>query len=157
MPQIVKGGKHIFGWSRVGERGRIIVLPETREKFGLKESEKLILIPGSRTSGGFGLATAESIKKSPLGRGMEECPGIGAHQVPEGEVVECAGKPLCWVELRDGCFILPPDTLEHYGITIGDKLLVIRGSGLAVGFAVSGPIVREAERHTELDIFDPKP
>jgi hypothetical protein len=43
--------------------------------------------------------------------------------------------------------------LKLYGIEPGDDLLVIRGSGLALGFAVRGPIVEEARNHPELERF----
>jgi hypothetical protein len=56
MPQLGKGGKHVFGWSRVKEAGRIVMHSQARKEYGLKESEKLVLMPGSRTSGEFGLA-----------------------------------------------------------------------------------------------------
>jgi hypothetical protein len=33
MPQLVKGGKHTFGWSRVGKTGRIIIPPEALTEY----------------------------------------------------------------------------------------------------------------------------
>lgn len=39
MPQLVKGGKHVFGWSRVGDTGRIIIPPEAMEEYHLKDSD----------------------------------------------------------------------------------------------------------------------
>lgn len=156
MPQLVKGGKHTFGWSRVGKTGRIIIPPEALTEYRLKESEKLILVPGSRTSGGFGLGSGESVKKSPLGFFAAARPEFERFRVPEGEVIEYEGKSYCWVELYDGGVSVPPATLAKYGIGVGDKLLVIRGSGLAIGFAVRGPIVAEAEKHDELVVFEPR-
>ena len=156
MPQLVKGGKHTFGWSRVGDTGWIIIPPGALEEYRLKESEKLILAPGSQTSGGFGLGSQESVKRSPLGVAVDVHPSLGEFGVPEGEVIEYEGKPYCWVELRNGGVAVPPETLEKYGIRIGDKLLVIRGSGLAIGFAVRGPIVEEAKKHRGLEIFEPE-
>jgi bifunctional DNA-binding transcriptional regulator/antitoxin component of YhaV-PrlF toxin-antitoxin module len=155
MPQLVKGGKHAFGWSRVSNLGRIVIPPEALVEYCLKESEKLILVPGSRTSGGFGLAPQKSMLRSPLGVVAEVHPRLGKLQMPEGEVVEYKGKPYCWVELRNGGVTIPPRTLEKYGIKIGEKILVIRGSGLAIGFAVRGPIIEEAKRHSELAVFEP--
>jgi len=67
--------------------------------------------------------------------------------------VERGGRPHCWAELRGGRVVIPLETLAKYGIESGDKLLVIRGSGRALGFAVRGPIVEEADRHPELDVF----
>jgi len=156
MPQLVKGGKHVFGWSRVGDTGRITIPPEAMEEYRLKESDKLILLPGSRTSGGFGLASRESLRRSPLGAAVDAHPELVDFRVAEGKVVDCGGKPYCWVEVRNGGVAVPPGTLGKYGVKVGDKLLVIRGSGLAVGLAVRGPIVEEANRHHELEIFEPE-
>ena len=156
MPQLVKGGKYTFGWSRVGDTGRIVIPAEAVEEYRLKESEKLILVPGSKTSGGFGLASQESLKSSPLGSVVSTNPDIGEFRLPEGEIIEDKGRRYGWVELRNGGITLPPGTLEKYGIRIGDRLLVIRGSGLAIGFAVRGPIVEEAKKHPELAVFEPE-
>jgi bifunctional DNA-binding transcriptional regulator/antitoxin component of YhaV-PrlF toxin-antitoxin module len=154
MPQLVKGGKYAFGWSRVGEQGRVVIPPEAVEEYHLKESEKLIVMPGSRTSGGFGLAPPESLSRSPLRAVLDDCSARGIFQKPAGEIIQRKGKAYCWVELRDGGVSIPPAALAKYGIRIGDRLLVIRGSGLAVGFAVRGPIVAEAEKHRELKVFE---
>ena len=154
MPQLVKGGKHTFGWSRVGDTGRITLPPEALKEYDLQESERIIMMPGSQTSGGFGLGSQESLKRSPLGVVMDVHPELGDFRVPKGEVIEEKGKPFCWVELRNGGIEVPLKTLERYGIGVGDKLLVIRGSGLAIGFAVRGPIVEEAKKHRELDLFE---
>lgn len=156
MPQLVKGGKYTFGWSCVGDTGQIVIPPEALEQYHLKEFEKLILVPGSKTSGGFGLGSEESVKSSPLGIVADVHPELGEFQVPEGEVIEYEGKPYCWVELRNGGVTVPPGTLEKYGIRIGDKLLVIRGSSLAIAFAVRGPIVEEAKKYGVLEVFELK-
>lgn len=153
MPQLVKGGKYTFGWSLVMDTGRTIIPPEALEEYRLKESEKLILVPGSRTSGGFGLGSQESMKRSPLKRVVDMLLGLRELQVPEGDVITYERKPYCWVELHNGGVTVPPTTLKTYGVKIGDKLLVIRGSGLAIGFANRGPIVEEAKKHRELEVF----
>jgi bifunctional DNA-binding transcriptional regulator/antitoxin component of YhaV-PrlF toxin-antitoxin module len=156
MPQLVKGGKHTYGWSCVGDTGRIILPPEAIEYYHLKESERLLLVPGSQTSGGFGLAPHDLSVRSPLGNVMDAHPELKEFRVPEGEVIVNRGKAFCWVELRDSSVEIPPRTLKHYGIRIGDILLVIRGSGLAIGFALWGPIVEEALKHDELEVFKPE-
>jgi bifunctional DNA-binding transcriptional regulator/antitoxin component of YhaV-PrlF toxin-antitoxin module len=155
MPQLVKGGKYTFGWTRVGNTGRITIPPEALEEYQLKESVKLLLIPGSRTSGGFGLGRRESIGESQLGNLLNVFDVLEESPVAEGEFTERKGKPYGWVALREGGVTIPPETLKKFGIETGDKLLVIRGSGLAVGFAVRGPIVEEAGKHPELIVFEP--
>jgi bifunctional DNA-binding transcriptional regulator/antitoxin component of YhaV-PrlF toxin-antitoxin module len=155
VPQLVKGGKHAFGWSRVGDAGRIVIPPEALEEYRLEESEKVILVPGSQTSGGFGLGSLERVSRSRLGVVVDGHSQSEEFRESEGEVIEYGGKPHCWVRLQGGGVTVPPGTLERYGVRVGDPLLVIRGSGLAVGFAVRGPIVEEAEKHRELEVFEP--
>jgi len=156
MPQLVKGGKHTFGWSRVGDTGRIVIPPEALEEYNLKESEKMVLVPGSQTSGGFGIGSMESVKRSHLGAVVDTRSGLGIFRKPEGEVIEYGGKLYCWVELKDGGVVIPQGILNRYGVKIGNKLLVIRGSGLAIGFAVRGPIIEEAKKHLELEVYEPE-
>ncbi|MBN2099575.1 MAG: hypothetical protein JW753_08270 [Dehalococcoidia bacterium] len=155
MPQLVKGGKHVFGWSRVGDDGHIIVPPEALVEYRLTEPEKLVLMPGSRTSGGFGVASMESLRSSALGAALKLHPSLRPLRMPEGEPIEYKGKTYCRVGLRGGGVTVPLGTLSRYGVNTGDRLLVVRGSGLAVGFAVRGPIVEEAKRHSELKVFGP--
>jgi hypothetical protein len=152
--QLVKGGKHTFGWSVVAGPGTIVIPPEAVTEYAFAEGQKLIVVPGSRTSGGFGLASPKSVGRSILGVVLEENPELKEFHIPEGQVVEHQGRPYCWVQLRRGAVRLAPQTLACYGIRNGDRLLVIRGSGLALGFAVRGPIVREAEKHTELPVSE---
>jgi len=102
------------------------------------------------------LASQESLKSSPLGSVVSTNPDIGEFRLPEGEIIEDKGRRYGWVELLNRGITLPPGTLEKYGIRIGDRLLVIRGSGLAIGFAVRGPIVEEAKKHPELAVFEPE-
>ncbi len=155
MPQLVKGGKHTFGWSRVGNGGRMTIPAEALEEYRLGESVKLLVLPGSRTSGGFGLASVESVRTSPLEGVLKAPGGLGDSRAPEGAAVDYEGRPYAWAQLRNGGITLPPATLEKYGIAVGDRLLVVRGSGLALGFAVRGPIVEEANMHGELEVFEP--
>jgi hypothetical protein len=131
------------------------VPPQALEEYQLKEFERFLLIPGSRTSGGFGLGSQKSSRRSPLAVVTDVHPELGEYRVPRGEIIEHEGKPFCWVELCNGSIEVPPSTLERYGIRIGDKLLVIRGSGLAIGFAVRGPIMVEAKKHCNLTVFEP--
>ena len=132
MPRLVKGGKYTYGWSRVGDTGRIAIPPGALVEYGLREGEPLALVPGSRTSGGFGLAARRALSASPLtAAAVQDAP----------------------LRLIRGGVEVPPALLARCGVRCGDRLLAIRGSGLAVGFAVRGPIVAEAEKHPELEEF----
>jgi len=152
MPQLVKAGKYTYGWSRVGRGGKIILPPEALDDYHLQEGEKLVVVPGSKKSGGFSLVSEKALKKSKLADFFLNDPAIlenGIHS--EGEWKDAA-KRICWVEIHGGCVEIPLTTLDKYGVRAGDKLLVIRGSGLGVGFAVRGPIVETAEDFPGLEI-----
>jgi hypothetical protein len=43
------------------------------------------------------------------------------------------------------------------GVHPGDRLLVVRGSGRALGFVARGPILDEALKHPELEVFSVVP
>jgi hypothetical protein len=151
MPQLVKGGKYAFGWSRVGEGGEITVPPEALREYELEGTREVILLPGSRTSGGFGIATAESLQGSPLAATLR---GDAAHEVPKGGAVEERGRPYHRATMHEGRLTIPLKVLSSYGVQPGGRILSIRGSGVAIGFAVRGPIVEEAQGHPELDTFE---
>lgn len=151
--QLVKGGKHTFGWSAVTGSGRIAIPAEAIAEYGLVEGDRLVVVPGSRTSGGFGLSSRRSLEGSILAVVLEEHPVLGQFRLPAGDVVEHGGRPYCWAPFHRGAIEIPEPTLVKYGVKIDDRLLVIRGSGLAIGFAVRGPIVNEARKHRELPVF----
>jgi hypothetical protein len=154
MPQLVKGGKYVFAWSRVSELGKVVVPPEAVEEYGLENTEKVVLMPGSKRSGGFGLTTVRLLKGTPVGTNVEKEPRLARFEAPEGEPVRIGSKTYCWVGMgKNGIFSVPLKTLRLYGVEPGGKLLVVRGSGRAVGFIVRGPIIEEAERHPEIELF----
>lgn len=155
MPQLVKGGKYMFAWTRVGNDGRIVVPPEALAGYRLEEGENLVLRYASRTSRGFVLGSPRRLERTVLGIVLKDCPQLGGFLIPEGEIIEYKGRPYAWACLRGGAISVPPRTLERFGVHIGDRLAVIRGSGLAVSFIVQGPIVEEAKRHPELEVFEP--
>jgi hypothetical protein len=57
----------------------------------------------------------------------------------------------CWVTLNeDGGFVVPLETLKKYEVNSGNHLLLVRGSRLALGFCVKGPLIEEAKKHSGL-------
>ena len=156
MPRLVKGGKYVYGWTRVGYSGNITIAPKALEDYHMNDLDRLIILPGSKTSEGFGLLSLKSLNGSKMGIFAEVRPELWEDRVSEGEVIEFQAKPYCWVKLKNGSIKLLPDTLEKYGIQPLDKLLMVRGSGLALGFVLHGHIVEEAKKHDEIEIFEPK-
>jgi bifunctional DNA-binding transcriptional regulator/antitoxin component of YhaV-PrlF toxin-antitoxin module len=155
MPQLARGDKYVYGWSKVGENGRIPVPAEAMGEYGLMEHDKVILMSGSRRSGGFAVTTPRLLGGSPLSAALQRFPRLRTFQMPPGRVVRVEGRPLCWASIEeDGFITLPYETLREYEILPGDRLLTVRGSGLALGFALRGPLVDEALTHTEIEVFE---
>ena len=154
MPQLVKGGKHVFGWSKVGNNGVIKIPPEVIEEYQLQPYDKVIIISGSKTSGGFSIVKFEVLKNSPLSVVLDNNPDLARFQLSNGEPIQYNNRYFCWTEIsKNGKIHLPIETLRLYGIKLRDNILSARGSGLGVGFLVRGPIIQEARKHSDLKIF----
>ncbi len=154
MPQLVKGGKYIFGWSKVGENGKIIIPEEAHIEYEFNEDDKGILMSGSKRSGGFGLSSSRLLRNSPIGKMLEGFPELINHRLEEGKVIKIKEKNFCWIKIyKRGIIKVPQKTLLAFKVKINDNLLVGRGSGLALGFIAKGPIFEEAKKHPEIPHF----
>ncbi len=129
MPQLAKGGKWVFGWVMVGQEREIRIPPEAYAEYGFQPHDVVFFMKGSHRSGGFGLGKQEILAASP----------ILPRRLAQGTVTP------------EGLVRLPPEV----EIRLGERLLVVRGSGLALGFLERGPICDEALRHPELETFIP--
>jgi hypothetical protein len=124
MPQLVKGGKWVFGWVSVGKKRQMSIPPIAYAEYGFQLGETVLLMRGSRSSGGIALGRIEKLINSPLKSRF-------------------IGQTIIEADRR---VILPPET----GVSPGERLLVVRGSGLALSFLQRGPIYDEAVKHPEL-------
>jgi hypothetical protein len=129
MPQLVKGGKWVFGWSIVGENYQLSIPPAAYTEYGFQAGEALVFLHGSKRSGGFALGKREKVLSSVLYLRI----------FAETEMEEQL------------CFNLP-DPLDT---SPGQRFLVVRGSGLALSFLQYGSIYEEALRHPEIEVFAP--
>jgi len=144
MPQLVKGGKYVFGWSQVSDDGSLCIPDEALSEYGFVSGDRLLLMPGSRTSRGFSVSSLGKLRDSPMYDVVVRGPLMG---VGIGEAVNVSGRCFCWVKLESGVIHVPPDALSLYGVSVGDRVLSARGSGLGIGFLVTGPIIEEARKH----------
>ncbi len=155
MPQIAKGGKYLFGWSRVGNQGKINIPPEAFNEYNLKLDKYAILFSGSKTSGGFGLSSVRILKNSIMKELIDKYTSLANYKIPEGEVIEFKNKKYCWVAIqKDRSINLSEKTLNAFGIKKNDNLLSGRGSHLAIGFIAKGPIFKEAKKYPEIEFFE---
>ena len=146
MPQLAKGGKWTFGWSEVSATGTISIPPEAFREYAFHDGEEVVLMSGSRTSGGFALTTHSRLRNSKLSPLEEGLSGTGT--------IKHGNRMFHHTTINTGGTLnVQSPILDAYGIKTGDSLLVIRGSGLALGFIIRGPIVQEALNHPELEVF----
>jgi hypothetical protein len=75
MPQLVKGGKWVFGWVIVGPRGELTIPPEAWDEYQFQVGDEVTFIPGSRRSGGFSLSHPRLLAVRGSGRAL----GFVAH------------------------------------------------------------------------------
>jgi hypothetical protein len=131
MPQLVKGGKWVFGWVIVGGQGQLTIPPEARGEYGFQSGEAAVFVPGSRSSGGFGLST----------------PRLLAQMSDPLRV-----RILARARIGEDDQTVVPAALR---IRPGARLLAVRGSCRALGFVARGPIYDEALLHPELEVLRP--
>jgi hypothetical protein len=126
MPQLEKGGKWVFGWVVVRLGKKIAIPPEAYREYGFQAGGEIVFTRGSRRSGGFGVGRADKI------------PALLRKRVlAQGRIG------------RHGRVVLPPEVEAQ----VGDRLLAVRGSGLALGLLARGPVYEEALQHPELEVF----
>lgn len=148
MPQIAKGGKFIFGWSIIGKKGCIQIPEECILEYQLFKENKVILISGSESSGGFVVTRLKLINQSIMKGLISDYPEFENYSLPEGKPVKWKGRHYCWVSInKKGILKLPPETVSCFNIKENDKLLSIRGSNIAFVLAVKGPIIETAKNY----------
>lgn len=155
MPQISKGGKYVFGWSKIREDGGVVIPGEAVQEYHLEPGEKVILISGSKTTGGFLVAKMSMIEGSEISDVLVKNPALAHFQMEEGKTIRYKGRLYSWANLRThGLIVLPEHALSTFTIKPGDCLLSIRGSNLAFVLGVKGPIIEAARKHPEIMLFE---
>ncbi|NBD34926.1 MAG: hypothetical protein GVY30_02880 [Chloroflexi bacterium] len=133
MPQLVKGGKWVFGWAVAGEDGSLPIPPAAWAEYGFRIGDTAIFVRGSAHSGGFSLSTPTRWPATfAAWEGNPRVLGTGTLTASHRAV-------------------MPPGV----GVKPGDRLLVIRGSAVGLGFAARGRICAAAREHPELEVFRP--
>jgi bifunctional DNA-binding transcriptional regulator/antitoxin component of YhaV-PrlF toxin-antitoxin module len=155
MPHISKGGKYIFGWSKIRDNGEVLIPNEAVREYHLEVNEKVFLISGSKATGGFAVAKKEYLEQSEIGQVLKENPKLAEFQIDEGRAVKSKGRLYCWVSVHDkGVLALPLSTRQAFAIKPDAFLLSIRGSDVAFVMGVKGPIIETAKKHPEILVFE---
>ncbi len=157
MPQLVKGGKYIFGWTKINNNLEVRVPDETYDEYKLSETGKVILMSASKTSGGFNIFKPESLVKSQLGQltnHLGYSSDTNTFSARYQAIIYRNTRLICWTTLDENNYVhLSDDICSELLLKTGDKLLVARGSGLGPSFLIKGPIYDEALRHKNIPEF----
>ena len=129
MPQLKKRGKWVFGWVIVDANCSVVIPPEACTEYGFRDGDLVIFLHGSRRSGGFSLSCPER---------LEQCK------------VSMQRRSFALGHILSGRQIALP---KEVNLQPGSRLLVVRGSGLALLFITQGPIFDEAKNHLEIECF----
>ena len=154
MPQLVKRGKYVFGWSRIENDSKIKIPQEAVEEYSFKTGEVVVLISGSKSSGGFGIFKLEKLQSNPIKSLLHQIEGILKCKIPTNKGIFYKNRYYCWTTIKEEDYIiLLNETLKIYRIIIPTKVLAVRGSGLGLAFLSRGSIYQEALQHPEIPEF----
>jgi len=153
MPQIIKGGKYVFGSSKKNQQGKIMIPKEAMKEYNFFEEQKVFLMPGSKKSGGFGITTYEKLKESKLNSLLKDNPDLAQFKLERGKIKEIKGRAYYWKRIQNNTIKMSQNALKIFGINPRNLLLAVRGSNLALGFISKGSIYDEAKKHTEIPTF----
>ena len=154
MPQLVKGGKYVFGWSRIRDNGQILIPGEAIDEYRLRPETNVILMSGSKTSGGFIIADKALMERSALGNVFKENPGLADLQFGDGKIISHKERKYGCTSIENNNTVkLDKQLLEAFGLKPGDDLLSARGSYMGIGMIARGPIFEYARKHPEIERF----
>ncbi|XHH10214.1 MAG: hypothetical protein ACFCUE_06170 [Candidatus Bathyarchaeia archaeon] len=148
MPQIGPGGKFVFGWSQIRDDLTIKIPDVAVDEYQIAIEGKVILMPGSKKTGGFGVSRRELLNNSKLKCILDDNPMLNSYTVEEGKLVKYKNRLYCWLKIfENGSFKVNDEILKAFSIKKGCRLLAIRGSNLAVGMGVKGPLIELANNY----------
>jgi hypothetical protein len=149
MPQLKKRGKYVFGWSVIKDEYRVKLPPEAVKEYGIALEKKVIIISGSKTTGGFCVSRKGLLEKSALKDILIVHSELTYDGIQEGVFVKYKGRLYCWLSISEqGILTLTKDIVEVLELSKGQKLLSIRGSNIAFVMGAKGPVIERAQDYT---------
>ena len=144
MPQMTKGGKYIFGWSRIRVNGELIFPRMAVDEYNLQEETYIYIVSGSKQTGGFCVMTEPLLSHSKLKNILKENSSLADRSLSEGELIAYKGRKYGWLALKENTVDLSDDLMKMLEIKVGDKLLAIRSSDIAFTMGVKGRLIEKA-------------
>lgn len=145
MPQMNKGGKFIFGKSLVRSDLTVHLPTQAISEYDITSEEKVYLISGSKSTGGFVVTRKGLLYPSKIGNILKDTPKLYNYKLQPGEFIKYKGRLYCFVYISDnGTIQLTHKILETLDISIGIELLSIRSSDIAFTMGAKGPLLEKA-------------
>ena len=144
MPQMTKGGKYIFGWSKIGQNGELTFPTMAVKEYNLQEETYIYIVSGSKQTGGFCVMTDPLLSHSKLKNILKENSSLADRSLSEGELIAYKGRKYGWLALKENTVYLSDDLMKMLEIKVGDKLLAIRSSDIAFTMGVKGSLIEKA-------------
>ena len=146
MPQMNKGGKFIFGKSKISDSGAVQIPIQAAEEYNIALEGKVYLFTGSKITGGFCMTRKGLLLPSALGHFLTDTPSLLNYTLPPGKFVPYKGRAYCWTNISsDGEIVLSKEMMDFLHLTPGMQLLAIRSSNIAFTMGARGPLLEKAE------------
>jgi len=126
--------------------GSVLLPPEAVTEYELPQRGSLVVMSGSKTSRGMRVGTSARLEGTVLDPASATPCGDGLARL-KGPLVATA-------TIDDGVMTVPAAAMDAFGLSAGDRLLVIRGSNLAFVMAQTGPFVEIGREHPEIAVFE---
>ncbi len=162
MPQMNKGGKFIFGISLIHSDGAVLLPVQAVNEYEIAKEGKVILLSGSKSTGGFCVTRKGLLENSRLSHILSENPALSSYEINEGEFIKYKGRYYCWKRIdTSGRLQLDDEILGFLHLKPGMRLLSIRSSDIAFTMGAKGPLIEKSQRYSgfiplyDLDQQDP--
>ena len=155
MPLITKGGKFIYGWSRIKDDLSIQLPPAAIKEYDIISEGKVFLISGSKQTGGFVVTRKGLLLNSKIGNILKETPMLCDYKTVEGKFIRYKGRLYTWCSITEaGEIKLCYEMLGVLGLIVGNMLLAIRSSNIAFCMGAKGEIIERAKNHARvIEVF----
>jgi len=135
----------VYGWSLIRKENTLHFPPKVVNEYKLEKDSDIILISGSKISGGFCISKLNALKSSKLSKIIENNPDLESEE-NIGKIIKYKGRTYCHVKLTDNTVTLSEKIMNHFNVKNGNKLLIIRGSNIAFDCILKGPLVEVANK-----------
>lgn len=148
MPQLNKQGKFVYGISIIKKDLSVQLPDQILREYSIAQSGKIIVLTGSKSTGGFCITSKEILEKSKLSHILNDLTKLRDYQLASGEFIQYKGRSYSWIPITEsGLIQLPIEMMKFLGLSAGNELLSIRSSNIAITMGAFGPLLEKARRY----------